>query len=38
MNPKLSVKTEGALDNMAHWSDLATGASNHSDQSDEEPA
>ncbi|PNF20000.1 hypothetical protein B7P43_G08644 [Cryptotermes secundus] len=38
MNPKLNVMTEGALDNMAHWSNLASDASNHSDQSDVEPA
>lgn len=38
MNPKLSVMTEGALDNMVHWSKLASDASDHSDQSDEEPA
>jgi hypothetical protein len=38
MNPKLNVMTEGALDNMAHWSKLASDTSNHYDQSDEEPA
>jgi hypothetical protein len=38
MNPKLSAMTEGALDNMAHWSKLASDANNHSDHSDEEPA
>jgi hypothetical protein len=37
MNPKLSIMTDGALDNMAHWSKLASDSSNQNEHSDDEP-
>lgn len=37
MNPKLSVMTEGAQDNMAHWSKLVSDTSNRNERSDNDP-
>jgi hypothetical protein len=37
MNPKLSVMTDGALDNMVHWSKLTCDKNNHNGNSEEDP-
>jgi len=37
MNPKLSVMTDGALDNMVHWSKFACDKNNHNGNSEEDP-